>query len=486
MFSRPAASLSNEFRAGVLVLVSQSDANIRGQQLLDQFGITGLPSRTGIKGVPNISITGLTTATQSLLNPVNDGHTQLSDNLSWIKGRHQMKFGANYVDWFVNRYLTTNAGLFGNFSFQGRFTGNAYADFLLGLPTTVVRLDPFPTQYDRWHDLAFYGQDDFKISTRLTLSYGLRYEYNQPVHANNDNIYSFDPATGAVVIPSDKARALFSPYFPANLPVETAGQIGLDRTLRKPDKNNFAPRFGFSYQLGPQSKTVLRGGYGIFYTHLSANIAAFVGTGPFAVSTTNTNAVTNGQPLFTFGSPFASPGSSGTLNLNALNPNLRNSVVHQYSLTVERQVGRDIGVRLSYIGSHGSQLLYERNLNQPLASTVPFAQSRRPYPQFNTILYGDNGANSSYNGAADPGPEALLAWLSVQLGIYARQRVKRDRRHRRLRTQHPNRRRLQPPPRPGQRLLRAPPSMGKPGALEPSARQGLAAAAAGSSTPCSI
>ena len=394
----PASSLSNEFRAGVLVLVSQSDANIRGQQLLDQIGITGLPSRTGIKGVPNVSVTGLSTVTQSLLNPVNDGHSQIGDNLSWIKGRHQFKFGAQFVDWFVNRYLTTNAGLFGNFSFQGRFSGNPYADFLLGLPTTVIRLDPFPTQYNRWHDYAVYGQDDFKVSSRLTLNAGLRYEYNQPVHANNDNIYSFDPAKGAIVIPSDAARSLISPYFPASLLVETASQVGLDRTLRKPDKNNFAPRFGFSYQIGGSAKTVVRGGYGIFYTHLSANLASFLGTGPYAISTTNTNAVTNGQALFTFGAPFAAPGSSGTLNLNAINPNLRNSVVHQYSLTVEREIGRDLGVRLSYIGSHGSQLLYERNLNQPLPSTTPFAQSRRPYPAFNTILYGDNGANSSYNG----------------------------------------------------------------------------------------
>lgn len=392
----PTASTSNEFRAGLPILVSQSDANIRGQQFLDQWGITGLPSRAGIKGIPNVSVTGLTTATQSLLNPVSDGHWQIGDNLSWIKGRHQMKFGGQFVSWFVNRYLTTNAGLFGNFSFQGRFSGNPYADFLLGLPTTVVRLDPFPTQYNRWWDFAAYAQDDFKLNSRLTISYGLRYELNQPVHTNHDNIYSFDPSNGAVIIPSDNARALISPYFPASLKIETAGQVGLNRSLRTTDKNNFAPRFGFSYQLG--AKTVVRGGYGLFYAHLSGNIAAFVGTGPYAVSTTNTNAVTNGTPAFTLGAPFASPGSAGTLNLNAFTPHMLNGMVHQYSLTVERQLAHDTGLRLSYIGSHGSQLLYERNLNQPPPSTTPFAQSRRPYPLYNTILYGDNGANSSYNG----------------------------------------------------------------------------------------
>lgn len=394
----PTGNLSNEFRAGVPILVSQSDADVRGQRLLDQIGITGLPSRTGIKGVPNINITGLSIVTQNLLNPVNDGHSQVGDNLSWIRGRHSMKFGGQLVDWFVNRYLTTNPALFGNFSFQGRFSGNPYADFLLGLPTTVVRLDPFATQYNRWYDLAFYAQDDFKATPRLTFSYGLRYEYNQPVHAEDDNFYSFDVRTGSIVVPNDSVRRLFSPYFPASLPVITANQVGLDHTLRRSDKNNFAPRFGFSYQADHSGKTVVRGGSGFFYSHLSGNEAAALSSGPYAVSTTNTNVIANGAPLFTFGAPFAAPGSSGTLNLTGVSPRLLNSVIFQYSLTVERQIGSDIGIRVSYIGSHGSQLIYQRNVNQPLPATTAFAQARRPYPLFNTISYADNGANSSYNG----------------------------------------------------------------------------------------
>ncbi len=303
----PMPNLSNEFRAGVLVLVSASGADLTGQSVLNAAGIAGLPSRAGINGIPNISITGLTTVTQSLLNPVNDGHSQVSDNLSWVHGRHTMKFGGEFVDWFVNRYLTTNAGLFGNYGFQGGFTGNPYADFLLGLPTSVVRLDPFPAQYNRWWDTAFYAQDDYKIRPRLTLSYGLRYEYNQPVHAENDNIYSFDTATGQVVIPSDNARKLISPYFPSSLPVVLASQAGLGRTLRHGDKNNFAPRLGLSWQLDQSGKTVVRAGAGVFYSHFSGNIAADLGTGPFAISTTNTNSFSNGQPLFTLANPFASP-----------------------------------------------------------------------------------------------------------------------------------------------------------------------------------
>jgi hypothetical protein len=391
-------NIYNEFRAGVVILVSQSDADVKGQALLDQIGIIGLPPRPGVKGVPNIGVTGLTTISQTLLNPVNDGHAQLSDNLTWVAGKHSMKFGVEMVNWFVNRYLPTDTALFGNFSFTNRFTGHPYADFLVGLPTSVTRVDPYPTQYNRFRDWAFYAQDDFKITSNLTLSYGLRYEYNGAVKAEDGNMYSFDLATGSVVVPNEASRRLFSPYFPSNIPVITAERAGVPERLRETDKNNFAPRFGFSYQLGRNAKTVIRGGWGIYYGHFSGVVAAALATGPFSLSSTSTNAITNGRPAFTFESPFGVPGASGTLNLTGISPTLRNTYSMQYSLSIEREVVRDIGVRVSYIGSRGAQLPYQRNVNQPPASLIAFTPARRPYPLFNNINYAENGANNSYNG----------------------------------------------------------------------------------------
>ena len=239
-------NMFNEFRGGLVVLASGSYSDINGQDLLNKIGVQGLPERSFAPGVPNFSVTGLTVYTQTLLNPVNDGHWQLADNFTWVQGRHTMKFGAEMVRWFVNRYLNTNAALFGNFSFQNRFTRQPYGDFLMGLPTTVTRLDPFLAQYFRWNDYAFYAQDDFKVTRRLTLNYGLRYELNLPADARDDNFYSYDPGTKQVVIPNSAARNLFSPYFPSTLPVTTADSLGLDRTLRTSDRNNWAPRLGFS------------------------------------------------------------------------------------------------------------------------------------------------------------------------------------------------------------------------------------------------
>lgn len=392
-------TLFNEFRAGFVGLESKSSANVKGQDLIDKIGIQGLPPRPAAPGVPVFNTVGLSTFSQTLLNPVVDGHWQLSDNVTWVRGRHTFKFGGEFIHWFVNRHVPSRGGLFGNFSFQNRFSGQPYGDFLLGLPTTVGRIDPWAAQYFRWNDFSFYAQDDWKVNQRLTLNYGIRYEYNQPASARDGNLYSFDPASGAAVIATAEARRLVSPYYPSTLPIKTANEVGLNDTLRVADKNNWAPRVGFSFRLDESGKTILRGGSGIYYGHFSVGALGGQTEGPFAVSTTANNAVTNNVPLFTLAQPFAIPGSSGTLNLNGIAANLRNMYSVQYSLTLEREVTRDLGVRLSYIGTKGTQLPYMRNVNQPMASTVAFAQSRRPYPIYNNVIVADNGANSTYHGA---------------------------------------------------------------------------------------
>ncbi|HEY2019511.1 MAG TPA: TonB-dependent receptor, partial [Bryobacteraceae bacterium] len=230
----------NEFRAGVVILVSGSSAAFTGQNLLQQLGIQGLPDRGPLNNLPIFSVSGFSGDTLNLLNPVNDGHAQLADNLSWVAGRHSLKFGVEGLSWFVNRFMPNTSGnpVFGSFAFTGKFTGNAYADFLLGLPATVTRLEPYPPQYDRFRDWAAYAQDDFKVSSRLTLMYGLRWEYNGPAYALNDNLYSFDLATGKIIVPNQGSLKYISPYFPTTLPVETADQSGLGRSLRDGDKNN--------------------------------------------------------------------------------------------------------------------------------------------------------------------------------------------------------------------------------------------------------
>lgn len=393
-------NIVNEFRAGVVILVSASSGSVNGQTLMDQIGIQGLPSRGQTSSLPYFNISGITANSINLLNPVNDGHAQFADNLSLIHGRHTMKFGAEEIEWFDNRFQPNSSGnpILGAYTFSTRFSGNAYADFLLGLPNQVTRMEPYRPQKVRFRDWSFYAQDDFKVTPRLTLMYGLRYEYNGPAHTLDDNIFSFDLQTGKIVIPGEKSRASITPLLPSTIPFETASEFGTGRSLRNPDKNNLAPRFGFSYDLGNHGRTVLRGGWGIYYSHYSGNIPVTQSAGPFAAVTVSTNNITGGQPALTLASPFAIPGAPGTLALAGIAPGLRNSYTQQYSLSVEHALTRNTGVRLSYIGSKGTQLPYRRDANQALASTVAFNNARRPFPSFANITYSDNGANMIYTG----------------------------------------------------------------------------------------
>ncbi|MBI4889236.1 MAG: TonB-dependent receptor, partial [Acidobacteria bacterium] len=333
-----------------------------------------------------------------LLNPVVDGHWQLADNLTKIIGRHTIKAGVEYIHWFVNRHVPSRAGLYGDFSYSNRFTGQPYGDFLLGVPTTTGRIDPWAAQYFRWNDTSFYIQDDFKLSARLSLNYGVRYEYNQPAVARDDNFFTFNTTTGAVIVPTAASKQLISPYYPASLPVQTADQVGLGRSLRNTDKNNWAPRAGFSARLDDNGKTILRGGAGLYYGHYSVGALSNQVEGPFAVSTTSNNAFVNDKPLFTLAAPFAVPGATGTLNSAGMTPDLLNTYALQYSLTLEQELTRELGLRISYIGTKGTQLPYMRNFNQPLPSSQAFAQARRPFPIYNNVTFVDNGANNSYHG----------------------------------------------------------------------------------------
>ena len=122
-----------------------------------------------------------------------------------------------------------------------------------------------------------------------------------------------------------------------------------------------------------------------------------MGGGPFSGSTTYTNAITNGAPLFSFPNPFLPSGTSATQNAFGVNPDITTPYTQQWNVTIERQLG-SAALRLSYMGTRTVSLIYARNLNQPPPSTVPFANSRRPYPIFNNITYYENGGNQRYHG----------------------------------------------------------------------------------------
>jgi hypothetical protein len=390
-------NLLNEFRTGVSRNNEVEGPALIGSDVLSQIGLQGVNAPAGLPGQPIFSITGIS-STDAHSGPVHnlDTNFQWVDDLSWTKGSHFLKFGVDIVRDQLSGFFNSNQ-IYGNLSFSGVYSGSAYADFLLGLPqtTSVSALPPFP--YLRGTMWSFYAQDQYKITPRLTLNYGLRYELNAPYYDKNGAIYSFDPSTLSIVVPQNGLK-LVSPFFPTNIPIETAQQAGYpENSLVKYHKFDFYPRVGIAYELTADGKTAIRAGYGIYSDTIYPSLVQR--GGPFAGTESFFNSINGGTAAISFPNPFSAGGTvSAFQSVSAVNPDVSVPYVQQWNVTLERQIGK-FGVTVSYIGSHGTKLLYRRNLNQPLPSTIPFTKSRYLLsPSFSSIDWTDNGGNESYNG----------------------------------------------------------------------------------------
>jgi hypothetical protein len=215
-------------------------------------------------------------------------------------------------------------------------------------------------------------------------------------------LYTFDPTTGGLVIPDNAVNSV-NPFYPTNIPIETASKAGYPaNSLVNMDKHNIQPRIGVAYSpFG--GKTVFRAGYGIYSNLIYASLArSQMEGGPFSGSVTYTNSTLtngefpNGKPLFSFPSPFLPSGKTATQNVTGVNPNLKTPYTQEWEASVEHQIGQ-YGLRISYLGSRTDQLAYDRNFNQPPPSTTPFSSSEYFYPLYNQIAYADSGGNAFYN-----------------------------------------------------------------------------------------
>jgi hypothetical protein len=202
------------------------------------------------------------------------------------------------------------------------------------------------------------------------------------------------------------------------VPIVTASEVGLPRSLRHSDTNNFNPRVGFAFRPSADTQTVLRGGFGTFTQELTADIlcAFLCRHGPFNLNEGFTNAITDGQPLLTFDRPFLDLGERlGALDVRGMDHNLRNPSAQQWNLTVERDMGFNTGLRVSYIGTRSTDITFRRNINQVQASTEPFSASRRPYPLYRDILFAESRGREIYNALAVNVERRLERGLYFQL-----------------------------------------------------------------------
>ncbi len=394
----------NEFRFGLIRGYNPYSGPVDGPTVVKEMGLTNFPADLPqLQAIPSVSISNFQGISQIDYARGAEMIHQWQDNLSWIKGRHTLKMGGEVWRNYGQNFGQSPSRAYGSVSFTGNYTGYSYADFMFGIPRSASRVSAgfVLLTSTNWDKFLFF-QDDFKLSPRLTLNFGMRYELNPPFVEEGDRLFSFNPYTGKMVVPNEKAKAaLFSGFVSSNLvPIITAKEAGLpERTLAFTDKNNFAPRFGFAYKLTSDNKTVLRGGYGLFYDAFTAALWRSMVGGPYNGSESSPiNAVTNGQAIWMWPDMFPRTLSqSGTASLSGQDPHTKNPYVQQWSLTVEREIG-DMGLRASYTGSKTHQLMASRNLNQLVPSTTPYSASRRPYPQLSGASWRENMLSAYFNG----------------------------------------------------------------------------------------
>jgi hypothetical protein len=391
--------LVNSFRFGLKRDFIEDGNEIAGVKPLEasdtiqKMGLQGVnqPGLKNVQGSPTLNITGFTGFSMPGGGVVNDNHLySWANSLTWSLGRHVLKMGGELKT--VQEFLGSIPDpTFGNFNFNGSQSGHAYADFLLGVPFTSARLSPLVNRHRREKEFGMYITDSFKVTQKLNIDYGLRWDYFTAPRFDDGLQYAWDRASGNVIIPENTASKV-SPLYPRNIGI-TNGNV-----LPSPDKGNIRPRFGFAYRL--RDKSVIRGGYGIF-TETIGYFSRLQGVGPFQISESYVNQGTDGRPIFAFPNPFPSSlASAATPSQSVVGfpAQTNNGTIHQFNVTLEQQVG-DLGFRLSYIGSRSRGLNYNIAINKPQPSLTPFTQARRPYPQFIGVTEARNDGRSNFNSA---------------------------------------------------------------------------------------
>jgi hypothetical protein len=406
----------SESRYGLAFSNDPRHGPLKGLDIVNSLGLTGLyDGLPDTYGVPNISFSGLgvTTVTQTAVRDPGFKNLvqQWQEHLNYYRGRHSIK-GGFQVGRYESSDLQQNNALFGSLSFSNRYTGFPYADFLLGIPSTVTRANPtVDTDRLRW-GYDFFVTDDYKLSPKLTLNLGLRYELHPNWTDAKGYLSAFDLKTGKIVVP-DGALSRVSSLMPRGyvdvVEASAAGYPG--GTLIPTDKNNFAPRIGFAYRPS-NNTTVVRGGFGVFYDIVtrSANSAG----APFVV---NEPSYTNPSPNPTVILPRVFPASGGgsptTVGLPQAVGALKIPYSMQYNLTIEHQRW-NTGFRISYVGTNTRQGDYTINVNQPVPNTQLFVDKPRLFPNYPAINLRTNGAGHQYHAMTIEAERRLTKGISYQ------------------------------------------------------------------------
>ncbi len=346
-----------------------ANANTNVGQL---WGVDWLSVPARDYGYPGITVAGFSSLGDATTLPIRRQTTtyQVSESFSLDRGRHLWKFGGE----IRHQRLDGNLDLFtrGSLSFSGFISGSGLSDLMLGLPSFGLQAQSDNALNLRTTAFAGFAQDEWRARRELTVSFGLRYEYSIPASDPTNGMSIFDPSTGTVV------------------PV---GSNGIPASGIRPDRNNFAPRVGLAWS--PRPGFVVRGGYGIYYDAGMFETASAMYFNP--PQFTLRVFFPTEDSLLTLTNPFPTNGGYvPPASLSTLSPNLVTSLMQQWNVTVQRQFGSLGSVTVGYAGSHGSNLIRPRDLNQPRPGPGD-PQDNRPYPDYGSIFYIESAGHSTYN-----------------------------------------------------------------------------------------
>lgn len=309
---------------------------------------------------------------------------QFLDTATYTRGSHLLKTGFEFRANQQNGYRDVQSR--GLLNFTGLLTQNPLADLLLGLPTVTGSARVDNHQHLRTKSYNFFVNDGWRVTPRLTLNAGVRYEYNTPAVDADDRANLYDPATKSLV---------------------RVGVNGIPRSGYASDRNNLAPRLGLAWTTGRSDNTVVRAGYGFYYDQspLAPGEALFFNP-PFYDFNLN---ITSAQSFLTLFNPF--PTSSLPRSALSFQRDLRTPYLQHWNLSVQQQFGKNRLFEAAYVASKGTKLLTARDINQPRPS-VQFP-NLRPVPQFDDITMIESRANSTYHSLQLSFQQRLDAGLSL-------------------------------------------------------------------------
>jgi hypothetical protein len=411
------SSLLHEARFSYIPATLDLQAFLQGTNVNAQAGVLGFDEtgRPGIDGAfPDFSWSGYSPMNGSAFDQrpkTQDLKSyEFSDNITWITGRHIVKLGGKFRRWVP---LFTDSKQFqGQWSFNGAITqngaspagtGDAFADFMLGYPRQVTRAFPantFGGQANYWH---VFAQDDLKINNRLTLNLGLRYEYSPWLSGYRGQVGTFDPTLARpIIVGGDSDQIDLGSQFAGqtaytlfqNL-IQTSSQAGLPYAITATDTTQIAPRLGFAWRpIG--DKTVVRGGYGLYFEQESSGDRVNNNMVPFRLDQTSFN--DQNPPVRTMADFFLGTKltTAAAPSLGAASRSQKMGRDHHFSLGAQQEIASFTVLEVNYVGNIGRFLNGTTNINfpEPGAGAI---QARRPYPQFNSINYYDDNMDTTYH-----------------------------------------------------------------------------------------